>query len=294
MKPKAPRTPYLVPYDGSFRIAKARTAPAKGELAGDEAKDVLKEVVERIEKRQRQLMADARHAVLLVFQAMDAAGKDGTIRALTMGLNGAGVHVVSFREPSSDELAHDYLWRIARNLPAQGRVGIFNRSHYEEVVAVRVHPEYLASQRLPGVDEDVGEKFWTHRLASMRHFEHHLARNGTVVRKFFLNVSKDEQRRRFLDRIDQEDSHWKFSPADLEKRARWDDYMGAYEKALRATSRPWAPWYAIPADDKPHMRLAVASIVLETLESLGLEWPKVGRKELAQMRILRAKLAAER
>jgi PPK2 family polyphosphate:nucleotide phosphotransferase len=205
---------------------------------------------------------------------MDAAGKDGTIKAVMTGINPAGCQVYSFKQPSAEERDHDFLWRIARCLPERGRIGIFNRSHYEEVLVVRVHPEYLDGQGLPSIPSDLDE-LWSERYDSIRDFERHLARNGTVVLKFFLNVSRDEQKRRFLDRIDEPESNWKFSKADVEERSHWNAYMHAYEAALNATSRPWAPWYAIPADDKPFMRRQVAKIVQKTLDELDIEYPKV-------------------
>ena len=218
--------------------------------------------------------------------ALDAAGKDGTIRAVFTGVNPAGFRVHNFKQPSSEELDHDFLWRIARRLPDRGRIGVFNRSHYEEVLVVRVHPEYLNGQKLPHYDLD---SIWSERMESIREFEHHQARNGTVITKFFLNVSRDEQKRRLLDRIDEPESNWKFDPGDIAERARWPEYMHAFEEALNATSRPWAPWYCIPADSKSFMRVEVARIVRETLEGLGLAYPKLdpeARGALAKGRAL--------
>ncbi len=288
----APDSPYLVPFDGRWKIAKARTSPPKNAPKGKKGKAankrVLGENVAELYELQRKLYADNRFALLLVFQAMDAAGKDGTIRAVMTGINPAGCQVSTFKRPSAEELDHDFLWRVQRRLPERGRIGIFNRSHYEEVLVVRVHPEILDGQRLP----DRPKKIWQERYASIREMEKHLARNGTVVVKFFLHVSKDEQKQRLLERIDDERKNWKFEAGDLDVRDRWDDYMNAYEKALNATSRPWAPWYAIPADDKPFMRATVASIVRRTLEALPIAYPTLDSEARAALAEHRARLVA--
>ncbi|MCB9659727.1 MAG: polyphosphate kinase 2 family protein [Sandaracinaceae bacterium] len=290
-----PPSEYLVPTDGSFRIRRAPTTPP-AKKAGDDAKKdnkkQLKEHVERISELQERLYAADRHSVLLVFQAMDAAGKDGTIRALLSGINPAGCQVQSFKSPSSLELDHDFLWRISRALPERGRIGVFNRSHYEEVLAVRVHPSYVEAQNLPAPHAS-GAELWRQRHESINDFEKHLARNGTVILKFFLNVSREEQRLRLMARIDEADSNWKFDARDLRERALWPAYMKAFEDTLRSTSTPWAPWYAIPADDKPFMRVEVARIVRATLEGLKLKFPKVSPEQLAEMQRLREQLAAE-
>jgi PPK2 family polyphosphate:nucleotide phosphotransferase len=286
-----PESPYLVAYDGGFCLADAATSPPKGEGGKKRNEQVLADAIDRMRERQRVLYADDRVAVLLVFQAMDAAGKDGTIRAVLSGINPAGCQVYSFSQPSSTELDHDFLWRVARCCPERGRIGVFNRSHYEEVLVVRVHPEYLGGQKLPR--QAPLAELWQERFESIRAFERHLARNGTAIVKFWLNVSPEEQRRRFLDRIDQADSNWKFSAQDVDERERWDDYMAAYEAALCATSRPWAPWYAIPADDKPFMRATVADIIARTLEGLALEFPAVSDADRAEMRKLRALLEGD-
>jgi PPK2 family polyphosphate:nucleotide phosphotransferase len=236
--------------------------------------------VSDISELQQVMYAHDRYALLLVFQAMDAAGKDGTIRAVLSGVNPAGCHVTSFKTPSAEELDHDFLWRTARQLPERGRIGVFNRSYYEEVLVVRVHPEFLAAQRLPnGVDK---RGFWPDRYESIREHERHLARNGTVILKFFLNISRDEQRKRFLSRLEEPEKHWKFSEKDVAERAYWDKYQQAYEEALNETSRPWAPWYAIPADNKDYMRMTVAQIVRDTLKSLDLEYPRPDKATLAR------------
>jgi PPK2 family polyphosphate:nucleotide phosphotransferase len=280
-------SPHLVPFDRRFRVEAAPTTPPDGEAGKKHNKQALERAIRRMRKLQRKLYADNRYAVLLVFQAMDAAGKDGTIRAVMTGINPAGCQVFSFQQPSAEELDHDFLWRIYRRLPERGRIGIFNRSHYEEVLIVRVHPAYLDAQRLPRVDPD---RIWDQRLASIRDFETHLARNGTVILKFFLNLSRDEQRRRFLARIDDPERHWKFSPADVRERGHWDAYMKAYDDALSQTSRPHAPWYAIPADDKPYMRRVVAEILCDTLARLDMAYPEVSPADRAEMLNLRDQL----
>ena len=283
---EAPKTRYLVPFDGSFRVADASKSPLteghkhQGKHLTDARRD--------LNRLQRVLAAGDRRAVLLVFQAMDAAGKDGTIRAVMQGVDPSGCQVFSFKKPSSLELDHDFLWRTTCRLPERGRIGIFNRSQYEEVLVVRVHPEILDGQQLPdAVDLDT---IWDERLCSIREQEAHLARNGTVILKFWLNVSKDEQKRRFLDRLDNPDKNWKFEPQDVIERRYWDSYMDAYEAALNATSRPWAPWYAIPADHKPYMRARVAEIIIETLQSIGLKYPEPTPEDLAEFESMRSEL----
>ncbi|MDX1516607.1 MAG: polyphosphate kinase 2 family protein [Woeseiaceae bacterium] len=285
----APDSPYLVPYDGSFRVADASTTAItdshrhKGEHR--------KRATADLRMLQRVLAAGDRHAVLLVFQAMDAAGKDSTIRAVMRGVDPSGCQVFSFKKPSSLELDHDFLWRTTCRLPERGRIGIFNRSQYEEVLVVRVHPQILASQKLPG--ELNLETIWDDRLRSIRQQEEHLARNGTVILKFWLNVSKEEQKRRFLARLDEPSKNWKFEPRDVFERRHWDDYMLAYEEALKATSRPWAPWYAIPADDKRYMQARVADILIRALESIGLKYPEPSDAERAEFAQARAELEAD-
>jgi PPK2 family polyphosphate:nucleotide phosphotransferase len=277
--------PFMVPFDGTFRVAAAATGMPEGAPVKSERERRLKQAVDRLEDLQRVLYADNRYALLLVFQAMDAAGKDGTIRAVMSGVNPAGCQVHSFKQPSAEELDHDFLWRTAMRLPERGRIGIFNRSYYEEVLVVRVHPEYLGSQRLPRVPDM--ETLWEERFASIRDHELHLSRNGTIVLKFWLNVSREEQRQRFFDRIDEPDKNWKFSMGDVKERAHWDAYMAAYEAALNATSRPWAPWFAIPADSKSYMRMVVAETVADTLSRLDLTYPDVDdgiRERFAEIR----------
>jgi len=266
----APKSPYLVPYDGSFTVAAASTKPTT--RGHRHAKKHRKEATRNLRKLQRVLAAGDRHAVLLVFQAMDAAGKDSTIRAVMQGVDPSGCQVFSFKKPSNLELDHDFLWRTTCRLPERGRIGIFNRSQYEEVLVVRVHPKILSYQKLPSAPDL--ETIWDERLMSIRQQEEHLARNGTVILKFWLNVSKEEQKQRFLSRLDDADKNWKFEPKDVVERRYWDDYMHAYESALNSTSRPWAPWYAIPADDKPYMQARVAETIIDALQSIGLRYPE--------------------
>ncbi len=283
--------PNLVPFDGSFRVKDAPTAPPDGNGGKKKLEKALEDEVEAIAKLQRVFYAEDHWSLLLVFQAMDAAGKDGTIRAVLSGVNPAGCQVHSFKAPSSGELEHDFLWRTTTKLPERGRIGIFNRSYYEEVLIVRVHPEYLDAQRLPEREE--GNGFWEGRFQSIRDHEAHLARNGMAILKFWLNVSKEEQRQRFLSRLDEPDKNWKFNAADVAERQHWDDYMAAYEEALGATSRPWAPWYAVPADDKRTMRLTVARIIRQSLESLGLGYPEVADGDRERFAEMRARLVSE-
>jgi len=264
-------SPYLVPHDGSFRVTSAATARPKEAPGKKEARERLAAATEELDALQRVLYAEDRYSVLLIFQALDAAGKDSTIRAVLTGVNPAGCQVFSFKQPSAAELDHDFLWRTARSLPERGRIGVFNRSYYEEVLVVRVHPDLLEYQRLPPFDPD---QIWRDRLESIRNHESHLAANGTVILKFWLNVSREEQRKRFLSRLEEPDKNWKFSIGDVEERRFWDQYMIAYEEALNETSRPWAPWYAIPADHKPYMRMVVAETVVQALRQLNLEYPQ--------------------
>jgi PPK2 family polyphosphate:nucleotide phosphotransferase len=246
-----------------------------------ESKTMLAQGIELLTELQEKLYADGRWSVLIVLQAMDAAGKDSLIKHVMAGLNPQGVEVHSFKQPSVEELDHDFLWRAACRLPRRGQIGIFNRSCYEEVLAVRVHPEFLDKQKLPAAK--IGKDLWQQRYDDIRAFERHLARNGTLVLKFFLHVSKREQRKRFLDRIDEPAKRWKFSMKDVEERKLWDKYQHAYEEMVRATSSPEAPWFVVPADHKWFTRMAVAGILVHELQTLGLEFPKIeghARKEL--------------
>ena len=289
---KAIDSPYLVPADGSFKPAKAPTRPPKD--APDKKvvwKDELARLIGKLDELQQLFYAYDHRAMLLIFQAMDAAGKDSTIRAVLSGVNPAGCQVYSFKQPSKEELEHDFLWRTNVRLPERGRIGVFNRSYYEEVLITKVHPELLQQQNLPqGLDE--GE-IWAQRYASIRDQEKHLARNGTVILKFWLNVSREEQRQRFLTRLEEPEKNWKFDTSDVAERAYWKDYMRAYEEALNETSKPWAPWYAIPADDKPFMRATVADLIVRTLESLELKYPKPAKAERDKFAAIKAQLEAE-
>ena len=283
-----PASPYRVPYDGSFRVAKAPTL-ADGD-GDDDDKEALRAAVSRVSDLQGRLYAHNRLAVLLIFQAMDAAGKDSTIRAVLSGVNPAGCQVHAFKSPSSEELDHDFLWRTTCRLPERGRIGVFNRSYYEEVLVVRVHPELLAAQSLPGELEP--ERLWAERYESIRDHERHLARSGVVILKFWLNVSLEEQTRRLLRRIDDPKRNYKFESRDVTEQEHWAEYMASYELALRQTSTPWAPWYAIPADDKPKMRRLVAEHIAETMEALHLPYPELPRRSRDELDELRRALKA--
>ena len=284
-------TPYLVPFSGDFKQSKAPTKPPKDAPGKKQCKALLAEAIAELDELQRILYAHDYHSILLIFQAMDAAGKDGTIRTVLSGVDPAGCQVFSFKQPSAEELDHDFLWRTACRLPERGKIGVFNRSYYEEVLVVKVHPEYLRAQKFPP-DIDL-ENLWKNRYESIRDHEKHLARNGTLVLKFWLNVSAEEQRSRFLERLNEPQKHWKFSSADAKERGYWNDYMGAYEQALNETSRPWAPWYAIPADDKNYMRLAVAQTIIASLKTLDLHYPEVNEEDHARFDEARALLESE-
>jgi len=256
----------------------------------EEYQDLLGMHVKALSEQQELLYASDRYAVLLIFQAMDAAGKDGAIAHVMSGVNPQGCQVFSFKHPSPEELKHDFLWRTTRDLPERGRIGIFNRSYYEEVLIVRVHPEILRSQNVP--DTLLDEKtLWRGRYRSIVDLERHLDRNGTRIVKFFLHLSKEEQRRRFIDRIDKPQKNWKFSAADIEERQFWKHYMKAYERCLSATSTKHAPWYVVPADDKMNTRLIVSRIVLDTVEALKLSYPETSPARRRELLLLRKKLA---
>jgi len=283
---EGPNSPYLIPFDGKFRLAAASTSPVTDDQ--DQIRKKRGKTRRELNKLQRLLSAGDKHAVLLVFQAMDAAGKDSTIRNVMRGVDPSGCQVTTFKRPSELELDHDFLWRSARHLPPRGHIGIFNRSYYEEVLVVRVHPELLQSQKLPSIASP--EKLWQDRFRSILDHEAHLARNGTAILKFWLNVSKDEQRRRLLARLDNPDKNWKFEAGDIVERRHWDDYMNAYEQAMNATSRPWAPWYAIPADDKKYMQGRVGNIIVNALTSIGLAYPEPSDKDRATFDAARQEL----
>ena len=245
------------------------------------AKEALATGVEALAKLQDMLYAQDRWAVLLIFQAMDAAGKDGTIKHVMSGVNPQGCQVYSFKAPSSEDLDHDFLWRCMKYVPQRGQIGIFNRSYYEETLVVRVHREFLEKQTLP--PELVTKEIWKERFQDIRSFERYLSRNGVVIRKFFLNLSKGEQKRRFLERLDNPEKNWKFSANDIKERAFWGDYMTAYEDMIRHTSTPEAPWYVVPADNKWFTRIVVAAAIIETLDGLGLGYPKVSKEKLKEL-----------
>ena len=278
---------YCITKGRKFRLSDIDPGDTRG--LGDEAKPQAKEMlqvgVSAMAELQEMLYAQDRWAVLLIFQAMDAAGKDGTIKHVMSGVNPQGCQVFSFKAPSSEDLDHDYLWRCMKQLPERGRIGIFNRSYYEETLVVRVHPSLLASQKVP--PELVTKNIWDERFEDIRAFERYLSRNGVAIRKFFLHVSRDEQRRRFIERLENPEKNWKFSASDARERDYWRDYMSAYEKMIRHTATPEAPWYVVPADNKWFTRLVVAAAVVDALDSLGLHYPKVDkakRQELAEAR----------
>ncbi|MCU0898396.1 MAG: polyphosphate kinase 2 family protein [Burkholderiales bacterium] len=285
--------PYRVTNGRGFRLKDFD--PGDTHRFGSEDKPEAKAWVERgvalLADQQDKLYAQDRWGVLLVFQAMDAAGKDSTIKHVMSGVNPQGVQVYSFKQPSAEELDHDYLWRSMRCLPERGRIGIFNRSYYEEALVVRVHPELLERQKLP--PKLVGKRIWKDRLQDMAHFEGYLARNGFAVVKFFLNVSKKEQKKRFLERLDKPEKNWKFSSADVVERQHWDQYQAAYEDAIRATASKEAPWFVVPADNKWFTRLVVAAAIVETLEKLDLRYPKVDEAKKKELAAARATLMKE-
>jgi PPK2 family polyphosphate:nucleotide phosphotransferase len=276
--------PYRIERGKGFRLKDIAPDDTRGlDIDKDEARAMLAEGTTRLTKLQEMLYAQDRWAVLLIFQAMDAAGKDGVIKHVMSGINPQGCQVFSFKAPTTEELDHDFMWRTTCRLPERGRIGIFNRSYYEEVLVVRVHREILAAQKIP--EELVTKDIWDERFEDISAFERYLCRNGTVIRKFFLHVSKAEQKRRFFDRIDDPAKNWKFSAADLAERDHWKEYMDAYEDMVRRTSSPHAPWYVVPADNKWFTRLIVAAVLVETLESLNLAFPQISR---AQRKVLEA------
>jgi PPK2 family polyphosphate:nucleotide phosphotransferase len=288
-------------YVDPFRITKAKGFRLKDFDPGDtrglkldkgEAAELLQRGTEWLAEEQNVLYAQDCWSLLLVFQAMDAAGKDSTIKHVMSGVNPQGCQVFSFKQPSREDLDHDFMWRYVKCLPERGRIGIFNRSYYEEVLVVRVHPEILGRQRLP--PQSVGKRIWDERLADIAHFEDYLMRQGTILLKFFLHVSREEQKRRFMERLDKPRKHWKFSSADIRERGFWGDYMHAFEEAIRATAAPHAPWFIVPADNKWFTRLVVAAAIVETVENLDLSYPKIDAAKKKELAAARAALARER
>lgn len=288
--------PKLAVYHGkSFDLSAYNCGYTADWTEDDKAVKKLEKDKEELHDLQRMMYASDRHAVLLIFQAMDAAGKDSTIRHVFSGMFPQAGQVYSFKAPSQLELDHDYLWRTQLCLPERGKFSIHNRSYYEEVLVTRVHPSFILGQRIPGIDveADITEEFWQKRFKSIRDHEEHLAENGTVILKFFLNVSKDEQKKRFLSRIERAEKNWKFNLGDVHERARWEDYQNAYEQAIRHTASAHAPWFVIPADNKWFMRMAVCDIIVQKLKSLNLSYPTVGQKEQEEMRIGKEMLEQE-
>jgi len=275
------------------RMSLSKHDPADtGSIRGKKsAVRLLERGVERLSAEQDRLFAQNTWAVLIILQAMDAAGKDSTIKHVMSGVNPQGCFVTSFKAPTAEELDHDFLWRSVKALPERGSIGIHNRSHYEEVIVTRVHPEILDRQRLP--QSARGPRIWRERFREINRFERHLVDNGTIVLKFFLHVSKEEQKRRFLERMEEPEKFWKFQPGDVRERERWDDYMDAYQEVFRHTSTKWAPWYVVPADHKWFTRLAVAEIIVKTLADLKLEYPTVPPHARAEWRELRKQLEQE-
>ncbi len=292
MKRKVPKIskliePYRVEHGKKFRLNDFDPADTQGLDLKEEADELLERGVERLSDMQQKLYVQDRWAVLIILQAMDAAGKDSVIRHVMSGISPIGCQVFSFKEPSAEDLSHEFMWRTSKLLPQRGYIGIFNRSYYEEVLVVRVHPHLLAKEHLP--KPLVTKKIWKQRFADINAFEEYLDHNGTVVRKFFLNVSKEEQRTRFLSRLDEPHKNWKFSEGDVREREHWNDYMSAYEDMIRHTATPHAPWYVVPADQKWFTRMVVSSVIIDTLESLKLAFPKVDatkQKELDSARKL--------
>lgn len=279
---------FRVPQGEKINLKKWPTQVRPFYISKKQLKRTLRDCVAEMSDLQSLLYASNQYALLLIFQAMDAAGKDSAIKHVMSGINPQGCQVFSFKQPSLEELEHDFLWRTTRCLPERGRIGIFNRSYYEEVLVVRVHPELLRAEGFS--DDTVSDKFWLDRYQSIYDLEAHLHRNATRIVKFFLHISKEEQRKRFLARIDEPDKNWKFNRGDIEERKHWNDYMEAYETCLSATSTRQSPWYVVPADDKANARLIISQIILDTLKGLKLEYPKLSRKQRKELRAIRQML----
>ncbi len=280
--------PYVVTNGKRFRLKDFDPSDTGGFASKEHSDELLQKGVLQLEKLQEKLYAQNRWGMLLIFQAMDAAGKDSAIKHVMSGVNPQGCQVYSFKAPSQEELDHDYLWRTNRCVPERGRIGIFNRSYYEEVLVVRVHPEILANERLPA--EKFTKGIWKERFQDIHNFERYLWRNGIVVLKFFLNVSRKEQKKRFLERLDDPDKNWKFEAADLKEREHWDEYMDAYQDAIRHTASKHSPWHVVPADNKWYTRLVVAAAVVDALEELKLVYPKLDEKTTKELRAARTQL----
>ena len=284
--------PFRITKGKNFRLKDFDPADTCGlKMDKGEAAKMLQRGNEWLAEEQEMLYAQDRWSVLLIFQAMDAAGKDGTIKHVMSGVNPQGCQVFSFKQPSSEDLDHDFMWRYAKSLPERGRIGIFNRSYYEEVLVVRVHPEILERQKLP--PKLVSKHIWDERLADIAHFEDYITRQGTLVLKFFLNVSRKEQKNRFMERLDKPKKNWKFSASDVHERRFWSDYMYAFEEAIRATASKHAPWYIVPADNKWFTRLFVAAAIVSAIEELSLSFPKIDDKMKKELAAARAELARE-
>jgi PPK2 family polyphosphate:nucleotide phosphotransferase len=286
---------YIVKPDTKISLKDYSTEYAEKLLDKSEGKKLLENEKEKLSELQDKLYAHNQYSVLIIFQAMDAAGKDGAIKHIMSGLNPSGVKVYSFKTPSSTELEHDYFWRHYIALPARGEIGIFNRSHYENVLVTRVHPEYIMNENLPEINslEDINEEFWKQRYKQINRFEKNIYQNGTIVLKFFLHLSEKEQKQRFIDRIDDSKKNWKFSPADIKERKHWNDYQLAYEDALSNTSTDYAPWFIIPADNKWFSRLAITNIMYKQFESLKLEYPVVSEETRSELLKIREELENE-
>ncbi|WP_245588164.1 polyphosphate kinase 2 family protein [Algoriphagus terrigena] len=285
---------YCVGNGKDFKLKHFSTEPKK--TFGPEDKPLFKEALEQgvdiLTELQEVLYAQDRWSLLVIFQAMDAAGKDGAIKHVLSGINPQGCHVTPFKAPNSEELDHDFLWRCVKELPGRGKIGIFNRSYYEEVLVVRVHEAILQNQKLP--EKLITKKIWDQRLEDIQNFERYLHRNGTKVIKIFLNVSKEEQKQRFLERIDQQDKNWKFSSGDIKERGYWDQYMKAYEESIRKTSTKDSPWYVIPADNKPYARIAVASAIIHALDDMELSYPTLSEEEQSKLQEMKTALMEEK
>ena len=283
---------FRIDGDKKFRLKDMDPADTGHWKSKEHAEAALMEGIARTAELQDKLYAQDNWALLLIFQAMDAAGKDGAVKHVMSGVNPQGCQVYSFKAPSDVELQHDFLWRTTRDLPERGHIGIFNRSYYEEVLIVRVHPEILKGEKTP--PSLVGKDIWKERFEDIRGFERHMARNGTVIRKFFLHLSKKEQKKRFLARLDEPEKNWKFSANDIHERKYWDDYQAAYEDMIRNTSTKYAPWYVVPADNKWFTRLVISSVVVDTLESLDLAYPKVDEAKLKELKAAKKLLVASK